>query len=180
MRTSRDHRDSQQLDLYPRMQECPACHQPLTERYHKQRWIVRLDQHVKVVSHFLECGNTDCDQRAVVYRPDQEDALALRGYTFGLDVVARIGELRYRDNLSITQDSRAAPERIESLDLHQRGRLTVRGLSGVGHHGRPSRCSAHRAVANVGVASSSPLMGCNRRKAMKRSTFCEMCVRDVC
>jgi len=73
------------------------------ERYHKQRWIVRLDQHVKVVSHFLECANTACTRPAVVYRPQQEDALALRGYTFGLDVVARIGELRYRDNLSISK-----------------------------------------------------------------------------
>jgi hypothetical protein len=73
------------------------------ERYHKQRWIVRLDQHVKAVSHFLECTNTACTRQAVVYRPQQEDALALRGYTFGLDVVARIGELRYRDNLSISK-----------------------------------------------------------------------------
>ena len=56
---------------------------------------------MKVVSHFLECVNTDCMRQALVYRPQQEDALALRGYTFGLDVVARIGELRYRNNLSI-------------------------------------------------------------------------------
>jgi hypothetical protein len=103
MRTPRDRRESKQLDLYPQLQACPACHHALQERYHKQRWIVRLDQHVKVVSHFLECGNTACAQRAVVYRPHQEEALALRGYTFGLDVVARIGELRYRDNLSITK-----------------------------------------------------------------------------
>ena len=29
--------------------------------------------------------------------------MALRGYTFGLDVVARIGELRYRDHWSISK-----------------------------------------------------------------------------
>jgi hypothetical protein len=58
---------------------------------------------MKVVSHFLECWNTACSRRAVVYRPHQEDSLALRGYTFGLDVIARIGELRYCDNLSITK-----------------------------------------------------------------------------
>lgn len=103
MRTPRERGDGQQLDLYPEGRECPACHQPMHERYHKQRWIVRLEQPVKVVSHFLECGNTACTHRGVVYRPHQEDALALRGYTFGLDVVARIGELRYRDNLSITK-----------------------------------------------------------------------------
>jgi hypothetical protein len=76
MRTPRDRRDCQQMDLYPHRQECPVCHQPLTERYRKQRWIIRLDQQVKVVSHFLECCNTDCDQRAVVFRPSQEDTLA--------------------------------------------------------------------------------------------------------
>jgi hypothetical protein len=103
MRTPRDRRDSKQVDLYPQLRECPECHQAMHERYHKQRWIVRLDQHVKVVSHFLECGNTACTRQAVVYRPLQEDALALRGYTFGLDVVARIGELRYRDNLSVSK-----------------------------------------------------------------------------
>lgn len=103
MRTSRDRRESTQVDLYPERHDCPACHQALTERYHKHRWIVRLNQYVKVVSHFLECGNMACAQRAVVYRPHQEDSLALRGYTFGLDVIARIGELRYRENLSITK-----------------------------------------------------------------------------
>jgi hypothetical protein len=101
MRTSRDRRESTQVDFYPEEQECPACQHPLKERYHKQRWIIRLDQHVKVVSHFLECGNTACTRPAVVYRPLQEDALALRGYSFGLDVVARIGELRYQHTLSI-------------------------------------------------------------------------------
>jgi hypothetical protein len=103
MRTARDRCKSQPLDLFPPVHICPACQQALKERYHKQRWIVRLDQQVKVVSHFLECGNPVCDQRAVVYRPLQEDTLALRGYTFGLDVVARIGELRYRENASITK-----------------------------------------------------------------------------
>ncbi len=103
MRTSRDRCDSTQVDLYPEEQECPACQQALKERYHKQRWVIRLDQPVQVVSHFLECGNTACTRQAVVYRPQQEDALALRGYSFGLDVVARLGELRYRHNLSITK-----------------------------------------------------------------------------
>jgi hypothetical protein len=102
MRTPRDRRESKPLDLYPPLQACPACHHAWQERYHQQRWIVRLDQPVKVVSHFLECGNTAWAQRAVVYRPHPEEALALRGYTFGLDVVARMGEWRYRDHLSIT------------------------------------------------------------------------------
>jgi hypothetical protein len=103
MRTPRDRSASTQMDLYPHIQDCPACHQILHERYHKQRWIVRLDQHITVVRHLLECAHATCTQRTVVYRPQQEDALALRGDTFGLDGVARIGELRYREHLAITK-----------------------------------------------------------------------------
>ena len=49
------------------------------------------DQQMNVVRHVLECGHTTCTPPAVVYRPQQEEALAWRGDTFGLDVVARIG-----------------------------------------------------------------------------------------
>jgi hypothetical protein len=101
MRTPRDRRASTHVDVSPQELECPGCQRVLKERYHKQRWIIRLDQHVQVVRHFLECGNAACTRQAVVYRPQQEDALALRGYSFGLDVVARRGELRYQHNLSI-------------------------------------------------------------------------------
>jgi hypothetical protein len=80
-----------------------ACHEALTERYHKQRWMIQLDQHVKGVSHFLECGHPDGERRGAVYRPYQDDTLAWRGYTFGLEVVVRLGELRYPHNLSITR-----------------------------------------------------------------------------
>jgi hypothetical protein len=103
MRTPRDRSESTPVEWYPPMQECPACHQPLRERYHKPRWMMQLDQQVNVVSHFLECGNTHGERRAAVYRPYQEDTLAWRGYTFGLEVVARIGERRDRDHRSITK-----------------------------------------------------------------------------
>lgn len=98
MRTPRDRSESQQVDWYPPLHVCPACHEALTERYHKQRWIIQLDRHVKAVSHFLEGGNPDGERRGAVYRPYQEDTLAWRGYTFGRDVVVRIGELRYYNN----------------------------------------------------------------------------------
>jgi len=79
------------VDFSPAEQECPVCQQALKERYHKPRWIIRLDQQMNVVRHVLECGHTTCTPPAVVYRPQQEEALAWRGDTFGLDVVARIG-----------------------------------------------------------------------------------------
>jgi hypothetical protein len=73
------------------------------ERYRKQRWIVRLDRQLKVISHCLYCPNPECKLHSVTYRPSTEGGLALRGYTFGLDVVVRIGQLRYSEHQSLTQ-----------------------------------------------------------------------------
>jgi hypothetical protein len=103
MRKARSHSGSQQVDIYPENRECPACHSKLKERYHKQRWIIQLKQELKVKSHYLECHNRECELREAIYRPEQEAALALPGYNFGLDVIARIGELRYRDSFSISK-----------------------------------------------------------------------------
>ncbi len=103
MRKARNHNGSKRIDLYPETQECPACLQKLKEKYHKQRLIIQLKGSIKAVSHFLQCQQANCKMREAVYRPEQEGMLALPGYNFGLDVVARIGELRYRDNFSIVK-----------------------------------------------------------------------------
>jgi hypothetical protein len=93
-RTPRDRRDSTQVEWSPPMHACPACQQPLRERYQKPRWLSQRDQQVNVVSHFLACGHTHGERRAAVYRPYQDDTVAWRGDTCGLDVVARMGDLR--------------------------------------------------------------------------------------
>ena len=64
---------------------------------------LRLDEQLDVTSHFLECPTPSCRLREAVYRPEEEGLLALRGYTFGLDVVALVGELRYGSNRSIPE-----------------------------------------------------------------------------
>lgn len=103
MRRTRDRSGSKVVHLYPYTRECPACQKPLKERYHKERWIVQLGQKLHVISHFLECHSRGCRLHEAVYRPEGEDILALRGYTFGLDVIAFIGELRYSKNVSIPE-----------------------------------------------------------------------------
>lgn len=45
----------------------------------------------------LECQTPACRQNGFTKRPEGEGALALPRYTFGLDVVALIGELRLDD-----------------------------------------------------------------------------------
>ncbi len=100
--TCRNHQPSEQLHLYPEMRACPTCHRRLVERYRKRRWIVQLSGQLEVITHCLRCPDRACPMHEALYRSDVEDRLALRGYTFGLDVVAKVGQLRYYDNQTIT------------------------------------------------------------------------------
>jgi hypothetical protein len=101
MRTTRDRSQSEALDLFPDMRVCPACKSTLRERSRKERWIVRLSGILRVTSRFLHCTTPVCVMNGATYRPAAEDLLAMRGATFGLDVVAAIGELRFRENLTL-------------------------------------------------------------------------------
>ena len=101
MRTARDRSQSEALDLFPEMRACPACKNTLRERSRKERWIVRLSGILRVTSRFLHCTTPACVMRGAIFRPAAEDLLAMRGATFGLDVVAAIGELRFRENLTL-------------------------------------------------------------------------------
>jgi hypothetical protein len=100
--TCRNRNPIEQLHLYPDLRECPRCHRQLVERYRKRRWIVQLSGQLEVIGHCLQCPDASCPMHQALYRPEAEDRLALRGYTFGLDVVAKIGQLRYYGNQTIT------------------------------------------------------------------------------
>jgi hypothetical protein len=112
MKTARDHSQSAAVPLYPEVRVCPGCQQPRAERSRKQRDIITLRGALPVMSHWLECRTRGCLWRGASLRPEQEEVLALRGDSFGLDVVARIGECRYREHRTLAQIQQALPVRI--------------------------------------------------------------------
>jgi hypothetical protein len=101
MKKVRSHQESQLVDLYPTQQSCPACGKPLRERYRQSRYVVTLSGMLRLNKHVLECQTPQCLQQGTKWRPEAEGALALPHYTFGLDVVARVGQLRYRQQQTI-------------------------------------------------------------------------------
>lgn len=119
MKKARDHSQSEEVHLYPEARACPGCQQPRAERYRKQRYIITLRGELKVINHWLECRTARCAWRGVRVRPEQEDVLALRGYNFGLEVVARIGELRYREHRTLAQIQQAlsVPISLKEVEL---------------------------------------------------------------
>jgi hypothetical protein len=117
MKKARDHSQRAEVHLYPEARGCPGCQQLRAERYRKQRYIITLRGDLKVISHWLECRTRGCQWRGASLRPEQEEVLALRGYSFGLDVVARIGELRYRAHRTLAQRQQALPVPISLKEV---------------------------------------------------------------
>jgi hypothetical protein len=117
MKKARDHAQSAEGHRYPEVRVCPGCQQPRAERYRKQRYIITLRGELPVISHWLECRTRECPWRGASLRPKQEEVLALRGYSFGLDVVARIGACRSRAHRTLAQIQQALPVRISLKEV---------------------------------------------------------------
>lgn len=91
----RDVGEAPRKDVYPEIRTCWHCGTPMKESYRSARFVVTLGGPVHLVSHAFRCPVPTCPGHRTHYRPEAEDRLALRGRTFGLDVLAWIGELRF-------------------------------------------------------------------------------------
>ena len=71
------------------------------QSYRSERSVETLTGVLHVISHAFQCPTPSCPLHHGHLRPEAEDVLALRGYTFGLDVVAHIGDLRFAQGHTI-------------------------------------------------------------------------------
>lgn len=101
MKKVRSSNGSLAVDLYPLQRECPVCLKGLDESYRKRRVVVTLQGTLRLTIYTLECQTVGCRLYQTKYRPESEGAMVLPHYTFGLDVVARIGQWRYREHRTI-------------------------------------------------------------------------------
>lgn len=72
-------------------------------RYENRRTVVMLDGAVRLRLKVRRCEVAGCVYRSHVFRPEAEGALALPQHEFGLDVIALVGLLRYRDHRSVPE-----------------------------------------------------------------------------
>lgn len=119
MKKVRGHQECRVVHLYPTQRICPACGQSLQERYRQPRYVVTLNGMLALKKHVLECQTPQCEQFERKWKPEAEGALVLPRYTFGLDVVARIGELRYRQRQTIDQVAAALAEQGVRISLKE-------------------------------------------------------------
>jgi hypothetical protein len=71
--------------------------------YHSRRRLTLLDEVVQFTLVVRRCRTPSCARFRRPYRPEAESALALPHGEFGLDVIALVGQLRYREHRSVPE-----------------------------------------------------------------------------
>ena len=90
---------------------CPACGGRLRYRYSNRHTVTTLAGLVRLHLRIRRCENPACVRHHRPYRPEAEGALVLPQHEFGLDVIALVGALRYREHQSVPEIHRGLRER---------------------------------------------------------------------
>ena len=99
------------LSLEPLSRTCSHCGGTLWAGYDATRTITTLEHVTRLTLSVRRCHNPACPRHRKPIRPEEEGAWALPNAEFGLDVIALIGTLRYREHRSIPEIHRALQER---------------------------------------------------------------------
>jgi len=89
--------------LAPIRRYCPGCGRRLRYRYDNQRTVVTLGGLVHLRLQIRRCETSGCQHHRRPYRPEGEGSLVLPQHEFGLDIIALIGALRYREHKSVPE-----------------------------------------------------------------------------
>ena len=102
--------------MRPEVSHCLECQRRLQRCVTiSQRTVVTLSQVINLVHCGYRCPASDCPGRKQLYRCAQADALALPGFTFGLDIVILVGQLRLREHKTVDEIHRLLIERLAPL-----------------------------------------------------------------
>jgi hypothetical protein len=83
--------------------QCPACGGRMRVRYDNRRTVTSLTGLVRLRLKIRRCEDARCPHHRRPYRPEAEGAIVLPRHEFGLDVIALIGALRYREHRSVPE-----------------------------------------------------------------------------
>src|SRR4051794_26079337 len=97
--------------LRPARRCCPGCGRRMPIRYENRRTVATLDGPVRLRLKVRRGEDAGCVRPHRPYRPEAEGAIALPQHEFGLDVIALVGALRYREHRSVPEIHRALRER---------------------------------------------------------------------
>jgi hypothetical protein len=101
----------QQQQLTPQRKTCIACGQPMWVAYHAERTVLTLQGLYDLTLVVRRCRNQECPRYHQPYRPEEEGHWALPHGECGLDVIALVGTLRYREHRSVSEIHQQLKER---------------------------------------------------------------------
>src|SRR5256885_5591693 len=102
----------------PEIRRCIECQKPIKRAVTlSQRTVVTLDGVIKVVHGGYRCKNPKCSAKSRTYRSAAADALALPGFTFGLDIVLLVGKLHLGKHQTLDEVHENVSERLAPLGV---------------------------------------------------------------
>jgi len=78
--------------------------------------VITLKQVIRVLHCGYRCPESECIGRSMLYRSAEADALSLSGFTFGLDIVLKIGHLRLVDHKTVDEIHQHLLEQLAPLE----------------------------------------------------------------
>lgn len=94
---------TQQVVLTALQQVCHGCGGALWVAHHKKRTVTTLKGVYDLRLVVRQCPNSQCQEYHHRYRPEEEGSWALPHGEFGLDVIALVGALRFREHRSVSE-----------------------------------------------------------------------------
>lgn len=101
MKTAKDYTNVPTIYYKPEMMKCPECESEL-KRSHRvwNKYIIQLSGTIYAVSMGYRCPNADCPMN-IVYKSALAESLSLKYYSFGIDVIAAIGDMRFNEKKTL-------------------------------------------------------------------------------
>jgi hypothetical protein len=102
----------------PMEHECPECHLTLRQAMTlSKRTVITLGGIIKLIHAGYRCPDMQCPGHRQTYRSVEADALALPGFTFGLDIVLLVGQLRLSQHQTVDEVHQELLGRLEPLGV---------------------------------------------------------------
>ncbi len=88
----------------PELENCVVCGRFLCRKYTTQpRTLVRLHETFTASEQVMKCNNKNCSNRGNPVRSAELQSIALAHMTYGIDIIAHAGELRFYDHLTLDE-----------------------------------------------------------------------------
>jgi hypothetical protein len=98
--------------------KCPECHRTLQQAMTlTRRTVIRLDGVIRLIHAGYRCPDAQCPGHQRTYRSPAADALALPGFTYGLDIVLLAGQLRLGQHQTVDEVHQELLERLVPLGV---------------------------------------------------------------